>query len=125
MKIFNTAKFQLLKRSLDVYTKQHENIASNVANANNPDYKRLNTDFSQVLSNQVSRTLQTDNERHIPSPIEADPTRKLDKEAAEKEIDLSMEMAQLAENQIRFDFAARALKQSYRALTMSITGRNG
>ena len=38
MKIFNSKHIQLLKKSLDVYGKQHEAIAKNIANANNPDY---------------------------------------------------------------------------------------
>jgi len=38
MKIFNTQGLQLVKKSLNVYTKQHEAIAKNIANANNDDY---------------------------------------------------------------------------------------
>jgi len=49
MKLFDIPKINLIKRSLDVYDKQHQAISKNIAHANDKNYKRVNTDFSKVL----------------------------------------------------------------------------
>ncbi len=121
MKIFSTRNMQLLKKSLDVYTKQHEAISKNVANANDPDYKRVDADFSKSLKAANERTLKVTNKRHIADT--KTPDRIFSKDGKGK-VDISKEMGGLAENQIRFDFASRALNRMYRSLNLSITGRN-
>ncbi len=122
MKIFGTENFGLLKKSLDVYTKQHEAIAENIANANNPDFERVKTDFANLLKDNVDRTLRTTDDRHIGEP--ETPERKGLAGEKKEEIDLSREMSELAENQIRYDFAARVLRKNYQLLNMSISGRS-
>ena len=121
MKIFGTENFGLIKKSLDVYTKQHEAIAENIANTNNPDFERVKTDFANLLNENLDRTLKTTHERHIAEP--ESPERKGLAGGKKEEIDLSREMAELAENQIRYDFAARVLRKNYHMLNMSISGR--
>ena len=121
MKIFNTPNIALLKKSLDVYTKQHEAIAKNIANANNSAYKPEKTDFSELLKNNMEHALKTTNPRHIAHTQE--PERELDNNGAEKTVDISREMGELAENQIRYDFASRALNRTYRGLFGAITGK--
>ncbi|RLD12375.1 flagellar basal body rod protein FlgB [candidate division KSB1 bacterium] len=120
MKIFDTQALGLLKKSLDVYTAQHEAIAKNIANADNPDYKRANTDFSQVLKTNMNAHLKVDNPRHIgnPKPVES----KADEKSKDTQVDVTREMASLAENQIRYEFASRVLSINYRVLGISIKG---
>ena len=122
MKIFNTQNISLLKKSLDVYGKQHDAIARNIANVNNPDHKRAETDFSKMLKNNIERTLKITDPRHI-----AEPKAHAVKGPAEnikEEIDLSREMGELAVNQIRYDFSARMLQKNYQLINISIKGRN-
>jgi flagellar basal-body rod protein FlgB len=122
MKIFNTNSIQLLKKSLDVYSKQHEAIAKNIANANNDAYSRTDTDFSKVLQHDLDRNLKVTNKKHIQSSNT--PAQKSPSEMSKKEkVDVNREMGELAENQIRYDFAARVLNRKYRSLSQSITGR--
>jgi flagellar basal-body rod protein FlgB len=123
MKIFKSNSLAMLKTSLDVYTRQHEAVAKNVAHAHDTDYKRVNTDFSQQLNLSMDRRLRTTQERHIPipSPLDADAGRNL---KSPEKIDLTKEMGELADNQIRFDFSSRTLQRLYRGLSMAITGRN-
>lgn len=123
MKIFNTPNIVLLKRSLDVYAKEHEAIAQNIANANNPQYKKEKTDFSELLTANMERKLKTSDPRHIANP---EPVPESDKPNQPKEaVDVSEEMGKLAENQIRYDFSARALQRAYRGIFAAITGRTG
>jgi len=120
MKIFETSKVQLLKKSLDVYTRQHEAIAENIAHANDDNFTRVKTDFGNVLKKDLDQSLKVTDPRHIAdSPTPETHGRP----HLHEKIDVSREMGELAANQIRFDFAARLLNRTYRDLNMSITGR--
>ena len=121
MKIFNTQKIQLLKQSLDVYSRQHEAISKNIANANESNFKRTETNFSTVLRQDMDRRLKVTNPKHIEQSNT--PAQRGMTGTGEK-VDLSNEMGQLAENQIRYDFSARALARAYKSLSTSIIGRN-
>ncbi len=121
MKIFNSPGVELVKKSLNVYTRQHEAIAKNIANANNDDYKRVRTDFSKLLTENLERGLKTTRPGHIAESKTPQPKHF---PGSREKVDLSQEMGQLAENQIKYDFAARALARKYKALRLSITGRN-
>ena len=121
MKIFNTSKMLLYKKALDVHAKQHESIAQNVANANNPEYKRVNTNFQEELMVASSEGLKKSHELHME-------LKSLESGVAKSEekggVDINKEMGELAVNQIRFDFISRALKKAYSGLNSSITGRS-
>ncbi len=120
MKLFNSAKIQLYKKALDVHSKEHEAIAKNVANAHDINYKRVKTDFSEELKVSLGQTLKQTDARHMGS--KGSPENGLPNE--EENVDINREMAELAVNQIRFDFVSNVLKRTYRGLNASITGRN-
>lgn len=122
MKIFNTQQIDLVKKSLDVYQKQHEAIAKNIAHANDPDYKRVKSDFSSVLKSSLSSPMRVTNEKHIAQTLE--PLRKSRDQEEDGRVDVSADMGALAENQIKYEFASRALSRIYRSLNLSITGRS-
>lgn len=120
MKVFETNKMIMAKQALDVYAKQHEAIAKNVANANNPDYSRQKTDFSHVLTNKMESQLKVNDPRHIAT------TSSRSSEGPDGQggkVDISEEMGELAVNQIRFDFVSKSLARMYKGLQIAITGR--
>ena len=119
MEVFNTKYLKLIKRSLDVYDKQHQAISENVSNANNGNYKRVDTDFSAVLQGKMDSNLKVSNNRHITSS-----KSQFFKNKSSGKVDLQKEMGELAINQIKFDFATRVLKRIYSGLSDSIKGRN-
>ncbi len=122
MKIYENSQLRLLKRSLNVYTNQHNAISENIGNANNDRFVRRNTDFSEMLTRVDNNSkLRATNERHIGSPEQPDP---LIGQGAEEDVDLSEEMSLLAENHIRFDFAAQILRRRFEGLQASILGRS-
>jgi len=120
--IFNTEKVNLMKKALGTYQKQNKAIAQNVANASNPDYQRTNTDFSKVLKSVSSQAnLKVTNEKHISfSNFGGEGT---DPEKKGGTVDITREMAELAENQIRNDFVSQVLGRTYRSIQTSITGK--
>ena len=122
-KILSSGQPQLLKKALDVYQKQHEAISKNVANASNDNYKRINTDFTSELQNaQTSNSqLKTTNSKHISSNDNSPSLLNEKKEG--NTVDITREMGLLAENQIKYEFATRALSRMYKGTSNSITGK--
>lgn len=121
MNIFNNAKIQLIKKSLNVYEKQHEAIAKNIAHAHDLNYKPEKTDFSDELEQSMVQRLKRTDPRHL-EPSGNYGKAELPGQEPEH-VDVSKEMGQLAVNQIRFDFSTNVLRRSYKALNTSITGK--
>ena len=116
---------QLLKRALDVHGKQHKAIAQNIANASNPDYTRVSTDFSRLLKSTAGLSkVKTTHEKHIRSSrFNNESIRGQNADKGEK-VDFTREMTEMAENQIKFEFVARALNRYFKGLSAAIVGRN-
>ena len=120
MKIFNNQPTVLLKRSLDVLMRHHRNISENVSNLNVEGYKRKPTRFLDELSEAQRRgQLQVSNPRHI----RPDPADRLPPEWERGPVEITREMADLAQNQIRYDFSTRVMRRKFEGLTRAITGR--
>jgi flagellar basal-body rod protein FlgB len=120
MKIFNNQPTVLLKRSLDVLMRHNRNIAENVSNLNVEGYERKPTRFLEELSEAQRRTMiKTTNSRHIvpdPSDIPPPPWER-------GPVEITREMADLAQNQIRYDFSTRVMRRKFEGLKTAITGR--
>ena len=120
MKIFNTQPTVLLKRSLDVLMRHNRNIAENVSNLNVEGYERKPTRFLDELSEAHRRTImKISDSRHIVP----DPTDILPPEWERGPVEITREMSDLAQNQIRYDFSSRVMRRKFEGLTRAITGR--
>ena len=120
MKIFNNQPTALLKRSLDLLMRHHRNISENVANLNVIGYERKPTRFLDELSEAQRQTiLKVTKPRHI-TP---DPADKLPPEWERGPVEITREMTDLAQNQIRYDFSVRVMHRKFEGLTRAITGR--
>jgi len=113
-------------RGLAYRTSRHEAIASNVANADTPGYRAVDLTFGRAL--EKSRLLlQTTHPRHRGgSRLQA--TDRLVLSGGEprrdgNDVNVDREMAQLARNQIEYQFLSRALAGRFRKLREAITGR--
>lgn len=125
VELFNTEYAQLMVKALETYNKRHNAIAKNVANVNNPNYEPVCVDFSDYLQqNGEEQGLKTTKDKHIRvsnyfekefSSMETEKGRR---------VDITKEMAKLAENQIRYEFVSSVLRGYYDTLNKSITGRN-
>ena len=121
-KILSNGQPQLLKKALNIYQKQHEAISKNVSNASNENFKRVKTDFSSELNNVQNTTssLKTSNTKHLSGSNNVNSTSN---DNTEGSVDITREMGLLAENQIKYEFATRALSRMYKGISTSITGK--
>jgi flagellar basal-body rod protein FlgB len=114
---------------------RHKAIASNIANIGTTGYKAKSVRFEEELSGAIGERgiamSTTSGEHEVVEPQRIAEPRLEEAEpggdgipiaSGANEVDIDTEMAQLAQNQIRFKFAARLLGESFRGLQKSIRG---
>lgn len=133
--LFDRSSIPLLVKSLDASMLRSRTIANNIANVNTPGYQRVEVSFEDELRKALDqgklRGMQT-NPKHLPlgkmdisglSPKvqkPSDPTLP----SGVNNVDIDMEMAKLAENQIIYDFSAKFLKGKYAKLNAAIQAKD-
>lgn len=110
-----TTKLSLLRTAMQAYGWRHQAISSNLANLDTPGYQRLGVSFEDTLQGMRHNVqgLRDVNDLHPRVEVgDAPPV-------------LEDEMMDLAENNMRVQFAARALREHFDGLRTGITGRTG
>lgn len=119
--------------ALRAFAKQHEAIASNIANVNTPGYKARHVDFESVLKNmlgtQETLSLETTHIQHIAAKgaerhrVETRFFNDLSYRLDDNNVDLDHELALMAENRVRYNAMLRALAHQFMNLQSVITER--
>ncbi len=121
---------KLLEKVLDYSALKQKVIGENIANVTTVGYKRKDVDFVNVFD-EVNNKLKVDNSKHIKSgdKVLSEKSDLIVIEDKNQEnvsgfnnVDIDKEMAELAENNIMFKFAARRMNQYFRDLQAVIKG---
>ncbi len=129
-------KLPLMNRALDAYALRQQTTAKNIANSSSPHYRPERVKFEEFFRDieVVIPGTKTD-ELHIPvgkpQPLDVE-GEKMAREIPQPEIyfsgethvNIDKEMSELAQNQIRFRFASRAVKKYFTGIGNAITGNN-
>lgn len=118
----NNSNYQIAKQVMDVAHMRHQALASNIANFENPGYKRIDVakSFAEEFRNaaqegdveriqKLTPTLQVDNSR---LPMRADGNN----------VSIEGELLQMNKNSLEFDFAQQLVSSSIRRLQTAIKG---
>jgi len=115
----------LFRRTLDAYSERHTAISENIANVRTKNFRPLQIHFEEELQRALEKNRpigKTSNDRHMHIGRTMDAVRaKVEEKDAR--INIEGEMAELARNQIRFDFVARKLHGSFEHIKSAIRGR--
>jgi len=134
-RLFQKAGIQLLNKSLKAASLRHEAISGNIANIGTPGYQRKEVGFEDKLQESMQavhiRGKRTDS-RHIELGIsrftEVTPQivtdESNDSDNGINNVDIDMEMADLAKNQIHFTASATLMARKFRGLKSAIQGRS-
>lgn len=125
----------ILSKSMDGAALKQKMVANNIANINTPDYKRQYTDFETKLSEAINHEmnlkgkLHRTHEKHLPINASMDkiqPSIKIDKSSSLREdgnnVDLDMELADLAENTIRYNTLTETAIKKYSSIKNAVKG---
>jgi len=125
-----------LKKTLDAEAMRQKAHAQNIANAETPGYRRIAVDFEEQLKTALEGSQADHLRRADPRHVQKDgagalselrPTIREEEPPADNSgvngVDLEVEMAQMAETQIKYLAAAEMLKQRYAGLKTAIRGQ--
>lgn len=120
------ASVPLLKKSLSAYSERNQAIAKNIANVGTQGYRPYKVDFEKELKLAM--------QKGAPVGVKSDPRHMIiggdtldvqPKISTQNEIvNIEQEMADLAKNQIRFEFATRKLNGAYEVIRSAIRGHS-
>ncbi len=122
----------LAEKTLNAYSLRHKAIANNIANVEVPGYQRLEVHFEDALKAYLKpskEALYKTHPKHLPDAreISAVPRLSIDRSNpklnAINNVDIDLEMADLAKNQLSFNLIATALRHEYNRLRMAIRGQ--
>lgn len=130
--IFEKLDIPGFSRLLSASGERQRTIAENIANIATPGYKAKDVDFSRILKSESKRAVvgERTDARHIPigapgpegrPPVVKDPSAEL--RSGENNVDIDVEMAKSAENQLYYSATSKMLAGKFKALHLVIKGR--
>ncbi len=124
----------VLERSMNVRSRKHETLISNIANADTPNYKPFSLEVEKAMNPEPKAgmiRLRKTNESHLnasgASP-DAIYTKRLDRSKQMtlrgdgNAVDIDHEMAQIAKNNLMYKASAQMLSTKFKGLKNVITG---
>ena len=129
--LFKSGMIPTYSKLADLSTLRHKLIASNIANVNTPGYREKQIDFDGELKKAITKpaikSVLTD-PRHIPlgntpgGPPKIHELKKSENSTGVNSVDIDTEMADMAQNQIVFDYTADMLARQFKGLRTAIRG---
>lgn len=130
--LLSSPKVSVLEQSLAAASLRHKVISNNIANVNTPGFKKSEVAFESMLQSAIggSQLLMTStNEKHIQtvrSPLQVTPTINTITDTSMRtdgnNVDVDIEMAELAKNNIYYNAVAQQLGQHFSGLKNVING---
>ena len=121
--ITNRANYQIAKNMLDVAHARQKALASNIANFENPGYKRLDVAKSfQAELHKAVKTKDLKTLQQMRPVLEQDPTARALR-ADGNNVSIEKEMFALNQNALEYDFATQLVSGSIKRLNTAIKGQ--
>ncbi|MDA0712048.1 MAG: flagellar basal body rod protein FlgB [bacterium] len=130
--IFDKTRVPLLNKALNVTSLRNRALSNNVANASTVNYKRKDVDFATYLRAQVVKPkiggMRTDS-RHMPLGNDSEKAPRIyqpdpgPNSTGINNVDVDMEMSNLAQNHLLYNVGARLLSGQFQGLRKSISGQ--
>ena len=133
--ILNTSNFDYLPRAMTAATIRQEVIANNIANVNTPNYRKSVVNFEDLLAREIYgeepdgklKMFRTHDRHlpHVPPDFRAEPTIAQDNTTImrvdDNNVDIDIEMATLAKNQIYYNAVVTELSAHVARLKNAIS----
>ncbi len=122
--IFQTDNYQLARKLLDASALRHEAIATNIANAETPGFRRLDIapDFAAQLKSRVDAGNFGRNADTIRPALAEDQTARSVRPDGNT-VEIEREMLVMNRNVVEHDFLTEIVSRNIKQLKMAITGR--
>ncbi|NEU29379.1 flagellar basal body rod protein FlgB [bacterium LRH843] len=131
MNLFGGSTFRALERGLDGSQMRQKAIAQNIANVDTPNYKAKTVTFKQTLNNEMNKQLRANrtHELHLEFSTKANlPAIQKNRDTMYNHngnnVDIDLEMAELAKNQIYYNALIDRMSGRFKSLQTVIKGGN-
>ena len=122
------SNINLYSKALDASWLKNDSITNNIANAETPGYKRETVEFEKILQQAIgsnSMPVVRTHEKHMPLVTDVTPRIVKDDQVSFRRdgnsVNIDTEMAEMAENQIKYETITRQLNSTLKRLRMSIS----
>ena len=133
--IVNSATIDYMQRGMEAASMRHEVISDNIANVNTPNFRKSDVIFEDLLAKEIygdeeaGRRLKMvrTHDKHLPMEVHqrAAPVIQRDETTImrvyDNNVDIDMEMASLAKNQLYYNALATEMKGHFAKLKSVIT----
>jgi flagellar basal-body rod protein FlgB len=122
---------KLLENLLDYCSVKNKVIANNIANIHTENYKREDVEFKSLLEENSNTLLRTTESRHLRmlnDPLDSQNRFRIVTDDSSESlsginnVNIEQEMAELAENTLRFKFASKKVGEYYKMIQKVING---
>ena len=119
---------QKLENFIDFCSAKNKIISKNIANVGTVNYKREDVTFKDVLDQEKNVKIKDLNPKFIEilpennDPFERNVIQNGDAISGVNNVDIEQEMAQLAENTLKFKFSSRKISAYYKSIRSVING---
>jgi flagellar basal-body rod protein FlgB len=130
--LFDKGMIPAYNKLADLSSLRHKLIASNIANVSTTGYLKKEIEFDKELRKAMGKPKIASNitdPRHIPlgntpgAPPKVKQIKETENSTGVNSVDIDQEMAELAQNQLVFDFGAMMLGKKFKSLKSAIRGR--
>lgn len=132
-----SGSISLLTRVLDLRSQNHNLIASNIANADTPEYKafhlQIDEEMKKLTGSPQKINLHRTRAEHLPLREHRSDRVKITRDKAPafglrgdgNTVDIDRSMARLSENSLRYNTVAQIIQKKLQGLKSAIQGGNG
>ena len=123
--IFHTDNYQLARKLLDASVLRHEAIATNVANAETPGFRRLDVapDFAVQLKARMASGDFAHTAASIRPQLAEDQTARTVRPDGNT-VEIEREMMIMNRNAVEYDYLTEIVSNNIKHLKLAITGRH-
>lgn len=134
--VMNSSTMDYLQRGLQAANLRHEVISNNIANVNTPRFKKSDVVFESLLAKELGLDkdekkleLVRTRDKHLPIPFPGKATAQIQRDdihtmrVDENNVDIDVEMANLAKNQIYYNTMAKEIGSYIQRVKTSITSK--
>jgi len=122
--VFQSTNYQLARKLLDAAALRHEGIATNIANAETPGFRRLDVapDFAQQLRARIAAgDLSAASSSIQPKLAEDASARTLRPDG--NTVEIERELLSMNRNAVEFEYLSDLVSGNLKQLRLAITGR--
>ena len=122
--IFQTDNYQLARKLLDAAVLRHEAIATNVANAETPGFRRLDLapDFATQLKSRLAAGDFAQTAESIRPQLAEDQTARTIRPDGNS-VEIERELLVMNRNAVEHEFLSEIVSNNIKQLKLAITGR--